>query len=208
MKLILALVALATLLSAETIKLPKPDISGGKTLYTTLTLRSSSRSFDKNRPVSRQKLSQILWSAGGVNRPELGKRTSPSAWGNNEVEIYVLLKEGTYKYEPLTHSLLEISKKDSRIYGGEQKFVADAPATLVMISDLRKITQTSDERSKVNTSYIDAGYMSQNIYLASASEGLVTGARAYINHEKIKKALKLKRYHRVIIANSIGYEKK
>ncbi len=195
-----------TLFASKPVKLPKAAMSGGTPLYETLTNRSTGRQFSKKK-LSRKQISQILWSAAGVNRPESGKRTSPSAWGNNEVEVYVLLPEGTFKYDVLKHSLNEISKEDNRGFGGLQEFVTDAPLTLILVADLSKITQTKDETTKLNLSYIDAGYISQNIYLAAASEGLITGARAMVDHKKLKEVLKLSDTQRVIVANSVGYAK-
>lgn len=201
-----SILLLTAALSAKEITLPKAKMDGGKGLYETLAGRATSREFS-TKELTRKQLSQILWSAAGVNREKEGKRTSPSAWGNNEVELYVLLKEGTFKYLPLSHSLKEISNEDNRKFGGIQEFVAEAPVTIILVADLSKITQVKDEPTQLNLSYIDAGYISQNIYLAAESEGLVTGARGMLDHKKLAEVLKLSATQRVIVGNSVGYVK-
>jgi hypothetical protein len=44
-----------------------------------------------------QELSNLLWAAYGINRPETGKRTAPSAMNWQEIDIYIALQEGTYR---------------------------------------------------------------------------------------------------------------
>lgn len=207
MKKLALLLAVPALLAAQNITLPSPAVEGGMPLYTALKNRSTERDFDKKRPLTEKQISQILWAAAGKNREKDEKRTAPSAWGNNEVELYVLLQSGSYKYDAVKHTLVQLSKEDQRNLGGKQKFVKDAPMTIVLVGDLEKITQTKDETHKLNTAYVDAGYISQNIYLAAESEGLITGARGWIDHEAIIKGLKLSETQRPIIANSVGYLK-
>ncbi len=206
MKLVSFLLLITVMLSAETIKLPQPQKQSGMPLYEVLSKRSTSREFS-SKEISDKLLSQILWSAAGVNRIKSGKRTAPSAWGNNEVELYVLMRKGTFRYNPVNHTLIQVTKEDHRKFGGKQKFVKDAPVTMVLVGDLSKIKQTKDLDEKIRTAHVDAGYISQNIYLAAAAEGLITGARAWLDFEKLTKVLKLTKDQRAIIAHSIGYAK-
>lgn len=207
MKKTLFILIIAFAINAENISLPEPKLDGGMPLYAALKNRGTYRSFS-TKDISDAQLSQILWSAGGVNRKDGNKRTSPTAWGNNEITLYVLLKKGTYIYKPIEHKLELISSKDIRVLGGKQEFVKDAPVTIVMVADLSKISQTDNEDHKMAVSQMDAGFVSQNIYLAAASEGLVTGARANIDKEKLGVALKLKESQKIILANSVGFKGK
>jgi len=50
--------------------------------------RASSREFS-NENLSDQTLSNLLWAAWGINRPESGKRTAPSAVNRQEIDIYI-----------------------------------------------------------------------------------------------------------------------
>jgi len=55
---------------------------------------------------------------------------------------------------------------------------------------------------------IVAGYISQNMYLFCASEGLATGVRASIDRPTLAKALKVRPEQKIILAQSIGYPKR
>jgi hypothetical protein len=62
----------------DVIPLPPFEKDNPFTLDQALLGRKSSRSYDPDRPLSREELSRLLWATTGVNRPD-GKRTSPSA---------------------------------------------------------------------------------------------------------------------------------
>ena len=70
------------------IKLPAPVMMGGKPLMQVLKERHSIREFN-TKALSEQLLSNLLWAAAGVNRPDTGKRTAPSArvWMNISLNI-------------------------------------------------------------------------------------------------------------------------
>jgi hypothetical protein len=62
----------------KSIQLPKPQLDIGGPLMQVLKDRSSSRSFSTEKlPV--QVLSNLLWAAFGINRPDTEHRTAPSA---------------------------------------------------------------------------------------------------------------------------------
>ncbi len=207
MEKMIILLSLALFLQAADIKLPAPNKENGTPLYETLENRATHRAFDKNRELTDTQISQILWAAAGRNRNNSKKLTAPSAWGNSEIELYVLLERGIYKYDDEKHTLVQISAEDKRETAGKQKFVKKAPMSIVLVADLSKIKQIKDKTRKLKVANLDAGYISQNIYLASYSEGLVTGARLWINFDKLSKTLKLTENQHIIVANSVGYNK-
>jgi hypothetical protein len=59
----------------NTIGLPKPHTEGGMPLMEALKKRQSARTYS-DKPISDQVLSDLLWAAFGVNRPD-GRRTAP-----------------------------------------------------------------------------------------------------------------------------------
>jgi len=200
----LLLVSTLVLFSQKSITLPQPKKTGGMPLMETLSKRSTSRSFD-NRAVSQQQLSNLLWAAFGINRSD-GKRTAPSAMNKQETDIYVLLKSGVYVYDASTNQLVIVSPDDVRNYAGSQDFIKDAPVQIILVANLSKLGN-GNESEKLNTAYIDAGYISQNIYLYCTSEGLATGARGYVDKVDLAPKLKLKPGQEIIIAHSVGYPK-
>ncbi|MFO7935514.1 MAG: SagB/ThcOx family dehydrogenase [Bacteroidales bacterium] len=188
----------------ETIPLVPLQMTGGMPIMEALAKRSTARAFD-SRDLSDQQMSDLLWAAFGINRPD-GKRTAPSARNYQETDIYVLLPQGVYIYDAEAHRLNRLMEGDIRELGGTQDFVKDAPVTLVLIADLTRINQggTGD---KLQTAYIDAGYISQNIYLYCTSEGLATGARGLIDRPALGDKLNLKETQAIIIAHSVGYHR-
>jgi nitroreductase len=66
---------------------------------------------------------------------------------------------------------------------------------------------TSSAPDKEKYAYADAAFISENVYLFCASEGLSTGVRANIDKENCAKALKLKSDQHVILGQAVGYPK-
>src|SRR5437660_68293 len=68
------------------ISLPSPQLDGGRPLMDALRRRHTTREFkpDKLPP---QVMANLLWAAFGINRPDTGQRTAPSAVNSQEVEL-------------------------------------------------------------------------------------------------------------------------
>ena len=186
------------------ITLPKPLTDGGKPLMQALRDRKSSRAFSAQK-LSEQTLSNLLWAACGINRPD-GKRTAPSAMNKQETDVYVLLAEGAFLYEPKEHALKQISSADLRAQAGSQEFVKDAPLNLVYVADGAKMAGPETERALWYGA--GTGFISQNVYLFCASEGLATGVRASVDRATLGKALKLEESQIIAYAQSVGFPKK
>jgi nitroreductase len=206
MKLKLSILLTAFLagnLLAQSIDLPAPQKTGGMPLMEALAKRSTARAFATN-DLSPQQISSLLWAAFGVNRPD-GKRTAPSANNKQETDIYVLLKSGAYVYSAVSNKLDLVGTNDIRALGGTQAFVKDAPMTLVFVADLAK--RGSNNEGTRNTANIDVGYISQNVYLFCASEGLATGARGSVDRKALGEKLRLRPDQLIVLAQSVGYPK-
>ena len=187
------------------ISLPKPQIDGGKPLMQALNLRRSEHSEYSPEKLPPQVLSNLLWAAYGVNRPD-GKRTAPSANNKQATDVYVLLKQGAYVYDAKDNQLNPVVAGDIRGLGGTQAFATNAPVILIFIADFSKMGNASDE-AKRNTANINVGYISQNAYLFCASEGLVTGARGSVDRKALGSKLNLRPEQTIILAQSVGYPK-
>lgn len=187
----------------KTIQLPKPQTGGGRPLMQVLSERQTSREFSSEK-LPEQVLSNLLWAAFGINRPESGKRTAPSAINMQEIDIYVATADGLFLYEAKTHSLKQILKKDIRAQTGMQPFVKDAPVNLVYVADFSKMSRLKDE-DKVLYSAADTGFIAQNVYLFCASEKLATVVRGAIDKPALAKAMGLREDQKVILAQTVGY---
>ncbi len=206
--LVSALLAAAPLAAASTpsaIDLPAPRRTGGLPLMEALARRATARAFD-TRALTPQQLGDALWAGFGINRPD-GKRTAPSSMDKRELSIYVLLPQGAFVYEPQRHRLEPVVPGDLRALGGRQDFVRDAPVTLVYVADRERMTKGSPEEQEATASF-DTGFVSQNVYLYCASEGLATGVRAWVDRDTLGKALGLRAGQLITAAQSIGHPKR
>jgi nitroreductase len=190
----------------KSIQLPKPQLDGGKLLMQALKDRKSSRDFSPEK-LPLQVLSNLLWAASGVNRPELGKRTAPTAANWQEIDIYVANAEGLYLYDAKPHVLKTVLAGDIRALTGRQPFVKEAALNLIYVADFsRKGRGTNEEKDFFSAA--DTGFIAQNVYLFCASEGLATVVRANIDRPTLGKAMKLGPDQRITLSQTVGYPKK
>ncbi len=186
-----------------TTRLPPPETAGGMLLMQALQARHSTRVFG-SQPLPPQMLSNLLWAANGVNRPDSGQRTAPSARDWREIDVYVTTADGVYRYDPPAHALIKVAAGDIRHLTGAQDFVATAPVNLVYVADFDRMSGAGLE-DKMFYSAADAGFVAQNVYLYCASAGLAVVVRGLINREALGAALGLGRHQRVVLAQSVGY---
>jgi len=186
-----------------TIKLPPPETAGGMPLMQALKARHSTRAFG-SKPLSPQVLSNLLWAASGVNRPQSGQRTAPSAHDWREIDVYVTTAEGAYRYDPPTYTLKRVVAGDIRPLTGVQDYVATAPVNLVYVADLDRMSEASAD-DKAFYSATDTGFIAQNVYLYCASAGLAAVVRGLVDRDALGTALGLGRHQRIILAQSVGY---
>ncbi len=165
--------------------------------------RKSTREFSK-KEIPLQVLSDLLWAAWGVNRPESGRRTAPSAVNWQEIDVYVASVQGLYLYDASRHSLKQVLAEDIRGLTGTQDFVKDAPINLIFVADYSRMGQSSRE-NKDFYSAADAGFISQNVYLFCASEGLATVVRGLLDRDRMSEKMKLAPEQKVILAQTVGY---
>jgi nitroreductase len=190
---------------AGTVKLPHPQTEGGKPLMQALMARHSSREFGPDQKLPAQVLSNLLWAADGVNRPD-GKRTAPSAVDWQNIDIYVATAEALYLYEASKNTLLVIRAGDFRAATGQQSFVKEVPLNLVYVADLAKAKVGGNPSPNAESwSMAGVGFISQNVYLYCASEGLATVARAMFDGDALGRLLNLRPDQKIMLTQSVGY---
>ena len=204
--LLLSIVLTATVLlsgqNKETIHLPQPQKSGGMPLMEALQNRRSQRSFsEKELPL--QTLSNLLWAAYGINRKG-DKRTVPSAMGWNEFDIYIVQPDGWYLYNPTEHLLVKKGNTDLRTLACTQKYGQAAPLNLVYVADYSRMENAGPEEKQLYAA-MDVGFISQNVYLFCASQGLATVVRASVNKENLREKMNLLPEQHIVLGQTVGY---
>jgi nitroreductase len=203
------------------ITLPEPKLEGGLSLADAFRLRRTEREFS-DRPLSSQMLSDLLWAACGINRrngPFGGAgRTAASASNSQEVDVYLAMREGTYRYEPVSHGLIPRVAGDLRrlALGARQgDGGANAPVRLIYIADIGRLEHTSgfeepglhDPEVQKSYYFVDAGLIAGNVYLFAASRGL---AAWFHNCDRpaLSSRLGLTPRQRPLFGQSVGYPKR
>jgi SagB-type dehydrogenase family enzyme len=168
--------------------------------------RHSTREFSPEK-LPPQVLANLLWAAFGINRPDTGKRTAPSAMNWQEIDIYIATADGLYAYNAQGNKLDPVVAEDVRGATGMQPFVKDAPVNLVYVADLAKTGKSSTEEKNFYTG-ADVGFIAQNVYLFCASEGLAVVVRGSIDRPVLAKAMKLRPEQKILLSQTVGYPKK
>jgi SagB-type dehydrogenase family enzyme len=191
----------------KSVALNPPDKTRGLPVMQALDRRASATVFTGDK-LKLQDLSDLLWAANGINRPELNKRTAPSAMNAQDIDIYVFMAEGVYLYNAAANLLDPVVAGDQRLLvAGRQAEVANASVFLVMVSDISRFTG-SDDTMKLSLAAMDAGLVSQNISLFCAGTGLSTRPRATMDIVKMKEILKLKDSQHPMLNNPVSYPSK
>ncbi len=196
-------VAPALAASATPRQLPPPRLNAGVPLMQALKARRTQRQFS-NAPLSPQLLGDLLWAATGVNRPDSGRRTAPTACDWREIEVYVAAADGLFLYHPSTHALAPVLPADLRLQATVQTFAHPPPIVLIFVADLSRM-RDAPETDRIFYSATDTGYVSQNVYLFAASEHLATVVCGMIDREALAAAMKLRPTQNIILVQPIGH---
>lgn len=206
---------IAYALSEEEIKLPSPQLEGKMSVEEALARRRSRREF-KDYSLTMEQVSQLLWSAQGITEKKRGFRTAPSAGATYPLDIYLVvgkdkvedLKAGVYHYNPLHHSLTVILEEDQRRELARaclrQKFIEDAPISLIITAEFSRITNRYGKRG-IYYAYMEAGHIGQNVYLQAESLGLGTVVIGAFYEEDVSQALNLPEPHIPLYVMPVGH---
>lgn len=185
------------------VALPAPRMEGGTPLMEALSRRQSQRSF-ADRDLEPQLLSDLLWAAFGINRPETKDRTAPSWRGSKETDILIARADGVWLYEPEEHAIRRVLETDLREDTGRQPFAAQAPAVLIYVADRKRMAEAPEESQRLYA-HVDTALIAQNVYLFAASEGLATVMLGNVERDALAAALQLRDDQVLTFTQPIGY---
>ncbi len=172
------------------IKLSPPNTTEGMPIMEAFSLRASGSRFN-NEKIALNDLSGLLWAGNGVNRPEKNKRTAPSAFNAQDIDIYVFNTQGIFLYLPKTHALLPIDSNDYReLFDFPSN--TELPSTIcLLVTDISRF-KIGEKADKMRWAYIDAGLVAQNILLFCSANKIIARPRTSMNIEKIQSCLHFK----------------
>jgi len=183
--------------------LPAPVVATQISLAEALRHRRSVRAYSVEA-VPAETLSALLWAAFGVNRPSTHHRTAPSARNWQEIDIFVVLAQGSYRFDAHNHRLDLVKAEDLRTATGTQDFVGEAPVNLVYVANFDRMTGSTEEERHFLAG-ADAGCIAQNVYLYCAGTGLATVVRGLLDRRRLARDLGLRPTQRIVLAQSVGW---
>jgi SagB-type dehydrogenase family enzyme len=176
------------------ITLPEPKIDVSFPLTKAILSRRSARTY-KDKSLTLEQVSQLLWAAQGITSQD-GLRAAPSAGALYPMEVYIVvgkveqLDAGVYKYNCKSHSLSLIKKGDSRselsLAALGQSSVSNGMIDIVICGIYERTQIKYGSRAKQYV-HMEAGHISQNIYLTGVMLGLGTVAVGAFDDEAVKK---------------------
>lgn len=204
----------------QQIRLLTPKFDNVRTAFQAFENRKTIKEMsDKKLPL--QVLSNLLWAACGVNRKVTPTgapgRTSASASNSQEIDIYTILEEGIYMYDPFDNILIPIISGDFRQFAiglPQAKFDTGvkAPVRLIYVANIDKLVNTSGHKepglidTDIQKSYyfVDTGIIAGNVYLFAASQGLAAWFHN-CNKPVLSEKLNLSQDQRVLFGQTVGF---
>ncbi len=190
--------------AAKGIDLPDRPSKSDIDLVTALEQRRTTRAYS-DKTLALEDLAAILWAANGVNRTD-GKRTAPSAFGRQYIDIYVAATTGVYLYDAVAHKLNAFSAQNIKGRLAQQGHVASSSHVIVLVANLGKVPGSSEE-TKLHWAHSTAGTIAQNIHLMAAAKGVGTGMVAGIRVDEIRQALNFSKEFVPLYVMPLGYPK-
>ena len=185
------------------IHLPPPDTSGGVPLMQALKDRMSTKAFTK-QAIPQDQVSNLLWAAFGINRPESGKRTAATAVNCQDIQIFVVFENAAYVYKAEEHCLIPVVNRDVRSLAATQEYARAAPINLVYVSDQGKMPDSFKDKKPIYAAF-HAGAISQNVYLYCASAGLGAVVRDSVDRAGLKDVLNLGEDQVIVMVQTVGH---
>ncbi|MBN1364957.1 MAG: SagB/ThcOx family dehydrogenase [Syntrophaceae bacterium] len=191
--------------SQSVINLPSPVGKGKMSLEEALKNRESVRDFS-SRSLTKEELSQLLWAAQGMTR-DWGARTAPSAGALFPLEVYVVLKEGVFRYSSRDHRLFRTIGNDMRNQLADaalgQNCIQKAPAIFVIAAVYERTSKKYGNRAERYVK-IEVGHAGQNLLLEAVSLGLGAVPVGAFHDEKVKRVLNLPTNHEPLYLITVG----
>jgi SagB-type dehydrogenase family enzyme len=160
----------------KVIQLPEPNRAGPVSLETVINNRRSTRQF-ADTPLNFAQIGQLAWAGQGITDKQQGLRAAPSAGALYPIELYFVMPEGFFVYNPEGHSLKQISSLDLRkqlsASASGQGPVEDAACDIVIAGAARKVAVKYGNKAQ-KFMLLEAGHVAENIQLQAVSLGLAS----------------------------------
>ena len=193
----------------EVTSLPEPSKEGPLSLEEAFLQRRSVREFSPVQ-LSTNEISQLLWAAQGITDSR-GFRTAPSAGALYPLELYVVLEQGVFHYDPHAHNLTTVSVGDLRsdLYSVSlrQDAILNAPMILVVTAVFSRTEAKYGRARSPRYVHMEAGHAAQNTLLQAVSLGLGAVPIGAFEDIRVQEVLGLPADHEPLYLIPIGHSK-
>ncbi len=202
---------------AKVVELPKPKLKGKVSLEEAIKKRRCVRSY-KDKALSLEQLSQLLWAADGITGKRSWQRAAPSAGGLHPLDFYAVVGEGSvtglddgvWHYNPGKHSITLLTGGDRREALRKaslgQKQVANAEVVIVITIEYKRTTRKYGDRGR-SYALMDAGFAAENLFLQVQTLDMAACVVGAFTDDEVSKVLKLPKEHEPALLLTIGYPK-
>jgi SagB-type dehydrogenase family enzyme len=188
----------------QVIPLPPAPSDAGVDLVAALRLRRSTREFDGSRALTHDIVSALLWAANGVNDAE-GKRTAPSAFGGNQVKIYLATAGGAFRYEAVEHGLVLVCSDDIRVGLCPDEWTGTSAGSIILTGRMDGFPDFVTPSFATELLQATAGCIGENVHLMAAALGLGTCMVGHMNADRVREALDLEAAEVPLYVMPVGY---
>ena len=165
----------------DCVKIELSDINplSDTSLHDILKNRKSIRNY-KNKAITKETLSYLLWASTGISRKEGSYefRTAPSAGALYPIETYLVVNNvekvnpGVYHYNIKNHYLELLKKGDYAVETAkaalEQRMCIESSVVFIWTAIVQRMKWKYDQRA-YRYIYLDAGHIAENLALAVTS---------------------------------------
>jgi hypothetical protein len=191
--------------AAQAIELPVPHAAGAHPAGEAAPSASHSLHPMRPDPLPLERLSALLWAGHGIHRVASWGRRAPPPQSWQEVTLYALLPQGTYRYEPHEHRLLLVHEDDLRASADARDLHGAAPLHLLYVVDFEPLHPGDEEHGVEADAQADAGRIVEKISHYCAGAGLASEVRGVANRTHLARALGLKPSQRIALAQTVGF---
>jgi SagB-type dehydrogenase family enzyme len=180
------------------IKLPDAQMDGGLSLNDALNLQRSVGSLS-NKPLSVENISQLLWSARGIQDDE-----DSETLGNDAIQHHFFIMvnnvegilEGLYRYESVDNTMELIFERNAArellktLTTGARVNVDEAAVVILLCLDSLTLNRISENRSE-SFLFGRIGQVAQNMQLQSSALGLGTISSGFFSLKEVETVMHL-----------------
>lgn len=198
-------------------RLPTPKLEGLISLEEAIQRRRTVRNFKKHKAITIEQYSQLMWASQGITEFGGYKRASPSAGALYPMDLYGVIgtngvhniNTGVYHYLPEKHSIELISTGDVLDKIAEaslfQMWMAKAPINIIITSEYSRITGKYGNRG-IRYAHMEAGNISQNIFLQAEALGLKAGIVGAFNNKLVNRTINVPTSHEPLLIMPVGFK--